>query len=82
MLLYNMGAGVLRAVGDSRRPVYFLIVAACINTVLDVVFVAKFRMGIAGAAWATVISQIVSAILTLTILMRADAALPPEHPEA
>lgn len=82
MLLYNMGAGVLRAVGDSRRPVYFLIVAACINTVLDVVFVAKFRMGIAGAAWATVISQIVSAILTLTVLMRADAALPPEHPEA
>ena len=73
MLLYNMGAGVLRAVGDSRRPVYFLIVAACINTVLDVVFVAKYRMGIAGAAWATVISQIVSAILTLTILMRADA---------
>ena len=49
-MIYNMGAGILRAVGDSRRPLYFLIVCAAANTVLDLLFVAVFGMGTAGAA--------------------------------
>lgn len=74
LLLYNMGAGILRAVGDSRRPLYFLIVSAVINTVLDLLFVAVCDMGIAGAAWATNIAQFVSAILVLTTLTRSDGS--------
>ena len=52
LLFYNMGAGILRAVGDSRRPLYFLIFCAVLNTLLDLLFVAVLRFGIAGAAWA------------------------------
>lgn len=72
LMFYNMGAGILRAVGDSRRPLYFLILSACTNTVLDILFVAVLRMGIAGAAWATVISQLLSAVLILFVLSRTD----------
>lgn len=57
LMIYNMGAGVLRAVGDSKRPLYFLVFSACVNTVLDLVFVVKLHWGIAGVAWATVIAQ-------------------------
>lgn len=74
LMVYNMGAGILRAVGDSRRPLYFLVFSACLNTVLDLVFVAGLRMGIAGAAWATVIAQVASAILILVVLARTDGA--------
>ena len=70
-LLYNMGAGVLRAVGDSTRPLYFLIFSTLLNTVLDVLFVRFFAWGIAGAAWATVISQCISALLVMLLLSRA-----------
>ena len=70
LMFYNMGAGILRAVGDSRRPLYFLIFSACLNTVLDVVLVAVLHMGIGGAAWATVISQVLSAVLILLVLTR------------
>jgi len=70
LMLYNMGSGILRAVGDSRRPLYYLIVSAVINTVLDLVFVAVFDWGIAGAAYATVIAQGVSAILVMGALTR------------
>ena len=52
LMIYNMGSGILRAVGDSRRPLYFLIFAAVINTVLDLVFVISFGWGVAGVAWA------------------------------
>lgn len=69
-LLYNMGAGILRSVGDSKRPLYFLIVSCLTNIVLDLLFVAVLRMGVAGAAIATVISQLVSAALTIVTLMR------------
>lgn len=72
LMIYNMGAGILRAVGDSKRPLYFLIFSACTNTVLDVLFVAKMNMGIAGAAWATVIAQVLSALLILAVLSRSD----------
>ncbi len=74
LMVYNMGSGVLRAVGDSRRPLYFLIFSACVNTVLDVVFVAGLNMGIAGAALATVIAQVLSAILILVVLARSQGA--------
>lgn len=74
LLLYNMGSGVLRAVGDSRHPLYFLIFSACTNTVLDVVLVAGFHMGIAGAAWATVAAQSLSAMLVFLTLMHSDGA--------
>ncbi len=72
LMVYNMGAGILRAVGDSKRPLYFLIFSACMNTVLDILFVAVLRMGIAGAAWATVIAQIMSAIMILFVLSRSE----------
>ncbi len=67
-LIYNIGSGLLRAVGDSRRPLLFLIVACMTNIVLDVVLVAGFEMGVAGAAWATIISQLVSAALVIYAL--------------
>ncbi|WP_294572571.1 MATE family efflux transporter [uncultured Subdoligranulum sp.] len=67
-ILYNMGTNILRAAGDSKRPLYFLIVASLVNIVLDVVFIAGFHWGVAGAALATVLSQIASAVLTLRCL--------------
>ncbi len=75
LMVYNMGAGILRAVGDSQRPFYFLIVSAVINTILDLVFVLVFHMGVEGVAWATVIAQVVSAILTMYVLMRAHSSI-------
>lgn len=75
LLLYNMGSGILRAVGDSRRPFYFLVVSAVLNTVLDLLFVIKFHMGVEGVAYATIIAQAVSALLTLWVLMRAEGGI-------
>lgn len=71
-MVYNTGAGILRAIGDSKRPLYFLIASACTNIVLDIVFVAVFPFGIAGAAWATVISQVVSSRLTMYVLSHTN----------
>ena len=68
LLFYNMGAGILRAIGDSRRPFYYLVVSALLNTVLDLLFVIKFNMGVAGVAYATVIAQGVSAVLIFITL--------------
>lgn len=67
-LIYNLGSGVLRAMGDSRRPLYFLIASCLVNIVLDLLLVGGFGMGVAGAALATIISQLVSAVLTLQAL--------------
>ena len=75
LLLYNMGSGILRAVGDSRRPFYFLVVSAVLNTVLDLLFVIKFHMGVEGVAYATIIAQAVSAVLTLWVLMGAEGGI-------
>lgn len=69
-LLYNMGAGILQAVGDSRRPLIFLCISSVTNIVLDLLFVAGFHMGVDGVAWATIISQFVSAVLVMSALMR------------
>lgn len=71
-LLYNMGAGILRAVGDSRRSLYFLIGSCFVNIILDVVLVAVLRMGVAGAALATISSQLFSAILVILCLTRTQ----------
>ena len=71
-LLYNIGSGILRAVGDSRRPMLFLICAAMTNVVLDILFVLGFNMGVEGAAIATVISQVVSAVLIVGSLHHAQ----------
>ena len=68
-LIYNMGSSIMRAVGDSRRPLMYLVVCCVINIILDIVLVIGFRMGIAGAAIATVISQGVSAVLVTRALM-------------
>lgn len=72
LIVYNMCSGMLRAVGDSRHPLYFLIVSSVINVVLDILFVAVFNLGIAGVAYATLIAQFASAILSIRQLMRTD----------
>lgn len=69
-LFYIMGAGILRAVGDSRRPLYFLIISCIANIPLDFLFVAGFGMGAEGAAVATVLSQIMSAVMVFAVLCR------------
>lgn len=69
-VLYNLLASVLRALGDSKRPLYFLIIAALLNIVLDLVFILVFHLGAAGAAWATVISQGISGVLCLLYIIK------------
>ena len=70
LLVYNMGSGVLRAVGDTKRPLYFLILTSILNIVLDLLFVLVFHWGIAGGAYATIIAQFISAGATLGVLLR------------
>lgn len=70
-VVYNMGTGVLRAIGDSKRPLWFLIAASVCNIILDLVLVAGFRLGVLGVAAATVASQILSAVLVVICLMRS-----------
>ncbi len=62
-IYYNMIAGILRALGDSKTPLYFLILSSLLNIGLDLLFILTFSMGVAGAAWATVLSQLISAVL-------------------
>lgn len=68
LLIYNMGSAILRSVGDTTRPLYFLILTSVLNIILDLVFVLVFKMGIEGVAFATIISQFVSAGLILLLL--------------
>ena len=70
LLVYNMGSGILRAVGDSKRPLLFLCFSSVLNIILDLLFVLAFRMGIAGVAIATILSQFISAALILILLSR------------
>ena len=74
MMTYNMGAGILRAVGDSKTPLYFLIISSIINIILDMLFVIIFDMGVAGVAWATLIAQAVSATLIIISLCRVNTS--------
>lgn len=72
LMLYNIASGILRAVGDSKRPLYFLIVSSVVNVVFDLVFVIVFKMGVAGVAWATILAQFISAALALLSLAKSD----------
>lgn len=72
LMVYNFGAAILRAVGDTKRPLLFLLIAGVINVVLNLVFVIVFHMGVAGVAVATVISQCVSAVMIVVCLMRSE----------
>ena len=69
-MIYNMGAGILRAMGDSKRPMIFLVITCFANIFLDIFCVVVLKMGIAGAALATVLSQIISAVLVILVLLR------------
>ena len=69
-LFYNIGAGILRAIGDSRHPLYYLAAASVVNIVLDFTFVCAFHMGVAGVAIATVIAQAVSSAMVMYKLIR------------
>ena len=69
-VFYNMIAGILRSIGDSKTPLYFLIVSSVINIVLDLVFILNFNSGVAGAAYATVIAQGISGLLCLWVAAR------------
>lgn len=71
-MVYNIGSGILRAVGDSKRPLYFLIASCIINIVLDLLFVAVLGLGIYGVGIATVLSQCISAFLVIYILMHTS----------
>ena len=71
VFIYNVGSAILRAVGDSTRPLYFLIACCFINIFLDVLLVVGFNMGVAGAAIATVVSQAVSAVLVIWALLKS-----------
>lgn len=70
LLIYNMGSGILRAVGDTKRPLIFLMCTSVLNIILDVLFVVVFHRGIDGVAYATIISQFVSALMVMTLLCR------------
>lgn len=74
MMAYNFGSAVLRAVGDTKRPLYYLLIAGVVNVILNLIFVISFHLGVAGVALATVISQAISAVLVLRCLMVTDAA--------
>lgn len=75
LLIYNMGSAILRAVGDSKRPFYFLAASALTNIALDLLFVIQFKMGVAGIALATIIAQFISATLTLITLLRTNSCV-------
>lgn len=75
LLIYNMGSGILRAVGDSKHPFYYLVYSALTNIVLDLVFVFGLKMGVAGVAIATVLAQAVAAFFTVFQLLRIDSSV-------
>lgn len=74
-MLYNFGAAILRSIGDTRRPLYFLVIAGIINVVLNLIMVIVFQMGVAGVALATVASQVVSCGLVLRCLLHSSGAI-------
>lgn len=75
MLLYNFGAAILRGVGDTRRPLYYLTFAGMVNVLLNLIFVIGFELDVAGVALATIISQMISAVLVLRCLVREKSAI-------
>ncbi|MCR4755306.1 MAG: MATE family efflux transporter [Lachnospiraceae bacterium] len=75
LLMYNFGAAILRAIGDTKRPLYYLTIAGVINVILNVIFVVFFGMGVKGVALATILSETISAILVLNVLVRTDSVV-------
>lgn len=75
LMLYNFGSAILRAVGDTRRPLYFLFAAGVVNVCLNLVFVVGLHMGVDGVGWATVISEHISAFLVVKSLMKAPGSM-------
>lgn len=73
-LLYNFGAAILRAIGDTKRPLYYLLISGVINVILNMIFVIGFSMDVRGVAFATIISQAVSALLIVRCLMKLEGA--------
>ena len=73
-MLYNYGAAILRAVGDTKRPLIFLIISGCINALLNLFFVIVCKLGVAGVAIGTIVSQFVSCVLVLYCLSKADTS--------
>lgn len=73
MMLYNFGAAILRSVGDTKRPLYFLLISGAVNVVLNLFLVICFHLDVAGVAIATVVSQAIAAVLVLLCLMKSDA---------
>ena len=74
-MAYNFGASVLRSVGDTRRPLYFLAASGLVNVILNLIFVIVFRMGVDGVAWATVASQVLSAAFVIIYMMRVKTPI-------
>lgn len=74
-MAYNFGASVLRSVGDTRRPLYFLAVSGLVNVILNLIFVIVFRMGVDGVAWATVASQVLSAAFVIIYMMKVQTPI-------
>ena len=74
-MIYNFGAAILRAVGDSRHPMYYLVVTGIVNVILNLFFVIVLHMSVAGVAWATIISQYLSVLLILLCLYRSHGAI-------
>jgi len=72
LLIYNLGSGILRAVGDSKRPLYFLVITSVINVILDLIFVMAFGWGVKGVAYATIISEAISAVMVLYVLFNTE----------
>ena len=75
LMVYNFGAAILRAVGDTRRPLYYLTISGVINVVLNLLFVIVFHMSVAGVALATVISEVISAVLVLRCLLKNEGMI-------
>lgn len=74
-MVYNFGAAILRAVGDTRRPLMYLTIAGVVNVLLNILFVAAFGMGVRGVAWATITAQLISAILVVLCLTRTEGSI-------
>ncbi len=74
MTIYNVGSGILRAVGDSKRPLYYLIIAGISNTLLNLFFVLVVGLGVDGVAYGTILSQLISSILVIANLMHSQEA--------
>lgn len=74
LLVYNLGSGILRSVGDSQRPLYFLVISSIVNIVFDLILVIVFHMGSAGVGYATILAEFVSAVCVVYVLMKTDGS--------